>query len=591
MSIVAAMEMISVKISSIKLLDGNDGLSKSDKLSLGNLVVIAGKNGSGKTRLLKRLQKYIFELYTNKIDNGELKICIPAGDYEEPVTVENVERIELVNYSHYDAQLQSAKKFSPYVISRARELLKEYDYRVTALNANLLLKDMARGYSEEFKDGKEFDRFTKEYLDPLGIVLSKDMNGDPQLFGRDTDDAALSPGQLYLIRMAVACYCNEQNENVVFVLDEPELHLHPEAQISLIKLIRDKHPNAQIWVSTHSLSLISFITVWDYSSTVLVASNGQVKKLRSDSSGLIYGLLGTNENMFAVKQFLHTPEAYACNRFAIECMRSPEVFDPIEKGNPENDLIDIIFDKKSVIIDFGAGKCRLLEEMENVVGIDRIQCSQYYAYEPYPKDETRARAKEILGAHGFAEDRYYSDMDKLHADLDGRADYIILVNVLHEIHPLGWEKVFSDIKRLLKKKNGTLIIVEQSELTVGESPSGDGFLMITEEGANKLFGQDKYKLIPHPNPKKRIVSYRICEDNIDVNASRVKECVDTINKVSFKEISEIKGDIQRKIDEGEGISECPEEKDESDEKNYKDGLHYSFLLNQYVNSTLISSKL
>lgn len=584
------MEMISVKISSIKLLDGKDGLDKSDKLSLGNLVVIAGKNGSGKTRFLKRLQNYLFELKANKNDNGEMNIYIPVGDSEEVVTIENAGKIELVNYSHYDAQLQSAKKFSPYVISHARELLKEYNYRVTALNANLLLKDMSRGYSEEFKDGKEFDRFIKEYLKPLDIVLSKDENGDPQLFGRDTDDAALSPGQLYLIRMAVACYCNEQNENVVFILDEPELHLHPDAQIRLIKLIRDKHPNAQIWVSTHSLSLISFITVWDYSSTVLVISNGQVNKLRSDSTGLINSLLGTEENLFAVKQFLHTPEAYACNRFAIECMRSPEVFDSIEKGNPENDLIEIIFDKKSVIIDYGAGKCRLLEEMENIVGTDRIKSSLYYAYEPSP--DHVLRAKEILASYGFAEDRYFSDMSRLHTVLDGKADYIIMVNVLHEIHPLDWEKTFSDIKKLLKKKDGVLIIVELSELTVGESPSGDGFLMITEEGANNLFGEGKYSFIRHPNPKKKhIVSYRIREENLDVNVSKVKECVDTINKVSFEKISKMKDDIQCEIDKRTSIPEYSKGKGMSDEKTYKDGLHYSFLLNQYVNSTFISQKL
>lgn len=579
-----------MKISSIKLLDGNDGLKNSEKLSLGNLVVVAGKNGSGKTRLIKRLQKYLSDLKASKKDNGELSICIPAGDFEEKVTVANVEKIELVNYSHYDAQLQSAKKFSPYAISHARELLKEYDYRVTALNANLLLKDMTRGYSEEFKDGKEFERFVEEYLKPLDIELSKDENGDPQLFGRDTDKAALSPGQLYLIRMAVACYCNEQNENVVFILDEPELHLHPDAQIKLIKLIRDKHPNAQIWVSTHSLSLISFITVWDYSSTVLVLSNGQVKKLRSDSSGLIYSLLGTEDNMFAVKQFLHTPEVYACNRFAIECMRGPEVFEPIENGNPENELIKIIFDKRSVIIDYGAGKCRLLEEMDNIVGTDRIKSSLYYAYEPSP--DHVLRAKEILTSYGFAEDRYYSDMSRLHADLDGKADYIILVNVLHEIHPLDWENTFSDIKKLLKEKDGVLIIVELSELTVGESPSGDGFLMITEEGANSLFGEGKYQFIRHPNPKKKhIVSYRIREENIDVNANKVKECVDTINRVSFEKISDMKKDIQSRIDKRSGIPEYTDEKGESDEKTFRDGLHYSFLLNQYVNSTLISRKL
>ena len=54
----------------------------------------------------------------------------------------------------------------------------------------------------------------------------------------ELEKASLSPGQQYLLRIEIACNYNQKNEDYIFILDEPELHLHPAALITAIEKLR-----------------------------------------------------------------------------------------------------------------------------------------------------------------------------------------------------------------------------------------------------------------------------------------------------------------------------------------------------------------
>lgn len=561
-----------MKISSIKILGNSeiDGLSESKELLLGNIVVLAGKNGSGKTRLIKRLERYVGALKYDGKDTGELSIKIEINGKSKKLSVSNANCIELVNYSHYDAQLQSARKFTPYTISKSKELLHHHDYGVTALNALLLLEDMSHGYSQEFKDGSEWKRFIENYVTPFDIRLTKDFDNSPKMFGLKVDDASLSPGQRYLLRMAVACYCNEQNEKVIFILDEPELHLHPQAQIRLLEMIRSKFPDAQLWISTHSLALISFLTVFDKSTTLLYMSEGNITNPRSDLNDLLHGLVGSEENLFSIRQLLCTPEEYVCNRFAVECMGEPDVSEPLP-NNPQNQLMKDAFKEGAIILDYGAGKCRMLEEMESVIGREKVKKVRYYAYDP--SSANQSRAKEVLSSYGFPIENYYDNKDCLYEALGNKIDCVFLVNVLHEIPPTQWEEELKFIQKLLKTNSSCLVIVERAELTIGEAPYQEGFLMLTPNGANELWGAGKYTHKCH-SEKKHIVAYIIGKHSLDVSKQNVRNCVNAIGLDAKNSIVEIK-------------SKDPS----SDKERFKNGLRLAFYLNQFANASLISDKI
>ena len=78
-----------MKISSIALkkieggqLDIHEGLHPFSSIPLGTVVVLAGSNGSGKTRLLKLLEKHVSNLRSGTGIDG-LEIKISHGENEQ----------------------------------------------------------------------------------------------------------------------------------------------------------------------------------------------------------------------------------------------------------------------------------------------------------------------------------------------------------------------------------------------------------------------------------------------------------------------------------------------------------------------------
>lgn len=543
--------------------DLHEGLHSFPAIPLGPVVVLAGSNGSGKTRLLKLLEKH-----TSGLRSGEgipgLELRISQGAEERLLCPENVSELELVNYSHYDAHLQLPDGFPICVICQAKELLRVRSYEETALNALLLLEDMAQGYSPQFQDGTEFERFTREYASLLHIQVSKDAEGKLRLFGQLLKDAVLSPGQLYLLRVAIACYCNGDNQNLVFLLDEPELHLHPQAQIELVKILRGKFRNAQFWISTHSMTLISYLSVTEKDTTTLYMKDGRVQVFRSNSSSLLEGLIGSEENRFAIQQLLATPDEYACNKFAAQCTDPPETL-PAVGGDPQTELFRTVFREGDTVVDFGAGKGRFLEELFWAAGRDTVRKIRYFAYDHDDKDA--AACKAVMKRCGVPVENYFNSPELLLGAAGESADYVLLVNVLHEIDPIHWEESFATVRGLLKD-TGHLIIVEREELTIGEAPYDNGFLMITKNSARELFGADNCGFETHPK-KAYIVKHMIKRNGLGVTKERIERCLLSIKQSAYHKIGEIK----------HGHAE-------NDMERYRMGIQLAFYLHQYANASL-----
>jgi predicted ATPase len=78
------------------------------------------------------------------------------------------------------------------------------------------------------------------------------------LFGFPLGQSNLSDGQKILLQLCLAIHCQQESlEDLVLFLDEPENHLHPSVIIETIERIKEEVSNGQIWISTHSIPLLS----------------------------------------------------------------------------------------------------------------------------------------------------------------------------------------------------------------------------------------------------------------------------------------------------------------------------------------------
>lgn len=575
--------MTKLRISSFELSEStnDEGIQIGEKLGgrvndLNNIVILTGANGSGKSRFLKLFQQS-FDGIRNDVNYNGLLFKVTendetnGGDIEKELTIDIAKTFNIVNYSHFDAKLQSSEKFSPYVIHQAKNKLKKCNYEETALNSLLYLRDLAEGYSMEYnQDNKyeeliDFIEFAKEL--ELEFCWNQDTK-ELKIFDRKLEDARLSPGQLYALRIAVACKVHEVGKNFVFLLDEPETHLHPSMLIKVINKLLNHFKEAQFFIATHSLPLISYLTVMYKDTTVLYMEKGVLKdRLRSNTGPILNNLVGTEDEQFAIKQLFVSSEELACNKFCMECFLDATMVKGGICGDSSVSMAENSFslsdsDQPIIIVDYGAGYGRLLECMIE----DNIKIG--YKYNAYNVDKDAAEYCAKLIADAQIQGKSYLDKNNL-SELDGKVDRVFMVNVLHEISPELWKKEFQTIHNLLKE-DGKLVIIEREILTIGESPFVNGYLMLTgrEEksiAAQRLFGEGNGKFERHKQ-KSHIIAHTI--DKYGVNAAKDAD----LEKVFF----ELERDALIEIDKLRKIKEnIYLQKD-----RYKHGLSLAFWLNQ-----------
>ena len=115
-----------MRISEVHVEDGIDGFSQFHMNELGPIVVLAGENGSGKTRLMKLIERTVRANIQQKDYDG----CnLTYSEHLTPIARCDIEDICVLNYSHSDLPLQLPDGFPPYVIDISEENLKKNKLR------------------------------------------------------------------------------------------------------------------------------------------------------------------------------------------------------------------------------------------------------------------------------------------------------------------------------------------------------------------------------------------------------------------------------------------------------------------------------
>jgi ABC-type cobalamin/Fe3+-siderophores transport system ATPase subunit len=618
---------------------------------LNNVVLIAGKNGSGKSRLLKLIKDQI-TITPNAAKISEFKRSI--SDYKKHISnqendLKHVEsqlaNNDLVqpqidslnqqkkdyerniisyanNINNWGLELDKASYFSffpekednvlvdfvphslilkdSYIISPQE--LDRYAQQIYIIgtnsieqgtipaiemiqkkwvNANTIsINDLNISPEEKLKIDVDYDRLKKYIKLFLNTDLKRNKDGYPELFNMRIGIAQLSNGQKILLQFCMALFAQEVNlENLIIFMDEPENHLHPAALIEVLEKITPHVKNGQVWIATHSINVLAHFDP----SNIWYIENGEISYAGNVPRTVLKGLLGDEEEIEKLSNFLGLPAQMASNNFAFESLFYPNVLITGPEDPQVNQIHLIIKDKakkgdKLKVLDFGVGKGRLLStiyENERLRNSNATEWLDFYGYDIFDthKDICNKAFENIYGSY---DNRYFNEAKDIMAKHDEKTfDFIVMCNVFHEIEPKDWLNLFNSITSLFKllKEDGYLLIIEDQFLAVGEKAHSKGFLVFDELEFKKLFkitSTDKY-LSTDYRKDGRLKSHHI-----------PKNCISRIDTTSKKEALEIL--LQNSKDEIKNLRKVTD-------PTFKTGKSHGFWAQQLANASLALEEL
>lgn len=550
---------------------GLKGINLGNEM-LGDVVALIGKNGSGKSRLLN-----IIRVLSEWITSPQIvsDISLLSSDFENrirqmpPGQRNNIIQSEIfptlyryivyidqsnfsiskslnikktnnsLNYTNNIDTFQNEKEEIEYYLNIIKFNMREDKIRDFKKFEKLRQEGVKCIETDQFERSIYYETI-KDYVESL---LDKKFEYIPEAgnfniqFNLDNEllnYSNLSPGEKVLFKYALIFTFNDLINNIsikesIIFIDEPENHLHPEVQLTLIdkirKIVKDK---GQLWIATHSLDILS---VLDYSEMYLMENNNIFSPKRSNVTKIIMALAGYDNTKYV--DIARNAEFYAMKQFVAECFEEPKV-----KNLNESKRIDIesLVNKLNIngkkkpikILDFGAGKGRLgkimkeKELLSKEVSLDAFQSDDKYSNE---LNEIAAYSNIIKNLEEIKEDKY---------------DVIVMVHVFHEINITEWENIFIKLKNSLKDE-GKVFIVEDTKIKIGEKPNENGFIVFKENQFQMLFMNKNIKklnLTEEDAYKDRLDSYIINKNDISINKQSIEEALKSLRDETLRSLKE-----------------------------------------------------
>ncbi|BEU20003.1 AAA family ATPase [Paraburkholderia sp. 22B1P] len=513
------------------------GLKEINMPRLGRFVALAGKNGAGKTRILETLGAHVITRSNGLSQVEQIKTNI--NSYKQ--TIEGNPghssiRQWMTQLAQNEAQLSQildrvictdgaanfkAIKFVPkqlnlqdpgqFPTSQLQERftqakspgLEGYENNCLFYIQHLQTRhwnaehQLYSGSSEDKKSAIEDYNSFKDIIDRLlGTILDRDLDSNPMLFGKPISKVGLSDGQKIILQLCVALHAQRSGlDNTVFLLDEPENHLHPSAVIDLVKSLYETTKTSQIWIATHSVPLLSYVASID-PMCLWYVDDGKATHAGRRPELVLGSLLGDEEQIAQLNSFTSLPAQLAAINYANESLLPPKVISEGGKDPQVSQIQRIVASvgdgTRLAVLDVGAGKGRLLDGLGEEVAAQGSRVDKlldYFAYDLFPDD--RAACEQVIRSH-FPDGvrRYFNSRDEFFSHKDtGSISVVVMCNVLHEIPPHEWLDLFSSeqlISRSLKD-DGYLLLVEDQRIPVGEKAHQFGFIVLDTSHLKTLF--------------------------------------------------------------------------------------------------------
>lgn len=628
-----------MRITRVDIPESADGIAhiKMDKLN--KVVLIAGKNGSGKTRILNKiLGAFSAKPVKQEVDNA--KADLEQGRNElghRDRAIENfieilsketdIVRIEAINktisneirsreitlkaVAQYETvlgwkQIETSEIGDSYVAVRfVPKTLKLRDcsslprMEITSYAASINsvgMESLPQGSfakiqviqdrwfnsthqhsqipeNEKLEAIEDYKKLTEIINVFLGTAIDRTKDGEATLFKFPMGQANLSDGQKILLQFCLAIYSQETAlKDLILILDEPENHLHPSVIVETIERIQHCVFEGQIWIATHSVPLLAHFDP----SLIWYVEDGKIEHAGKIPEKVLQSLLGDENEIARLQDFISLPAQFATSRYAFECLLDPGVVmtdakDP-QSSQVRTDLLNLASVGKLRVFEFGAGKGRLIS---NIVDLDEVNQEKlvekvdYVAYDKYATDKVYCE-NALSKAYGSSEKRYFNDMGQLLSVYDKESfNVVVMCNVLHEIDPKEWLKLFrpDGVISSLLNKNGMLLLVEDHQIPVGEKAYQKGFLVLDTPQLKELF--------------------KITEKDTDFSHTQKKEGRLKAHRIPKRLLIQI--DEQSRLAAIKSLSSMAREKIieiREMEKNYQNGKLHGFWTQQFANAQL-----
>lgn len=512
-------------------LNVNDSLGKKVRLAnfsmkrLGSLVALIGKNGSGKTRILKLLPEYINEAnisngfieadrdYYFAQDNASINLGVDSKSlisklreqivYLESDLLMNLDLSKKEDVIDFRELINSPTSIQAVDIV---QLTKSAIYYFSSLSSRLLFAMWNASRKNQNADSVPnkhlFDLLAAIIKNMMGAELNYDADSNENedsikavmtLDGQPFDYHLLSPGQKILFTYCIYFFLLESRSdldlrNSIIVIDEPEKHLHPEAQIQLLNGLHSiVGQKGQLWIATHSVHILSALKPEE----IFYVESSNVRSPSSFTpSKALEALMGYEYNYVDLIRLLLSTSEWAFAKFTSDCLINPNVIKSVKPDDPQfKQFVEFLRSKKlERVLDFGAGLGRLEKALAEQKSKPTFRLD---AFEINPEFLSELESIEVVS-------QVYNNLDELKS---GSYNLVVLSNVLHEIHVGEWSTTFKTIRTCLADE-GYLMILEDLILPQGEAPNKMGYLVLNHKELRKLFSMYEDPLLIHSQDEK-----------------------------------------------------------------------------------------
>lgn len=539
-----------------------------------NLLI--GKNGAGKSRFLNALrdmrkEKPYDECTTVVLDFPSLSLSESPTEQEPDIALYDIFiGNETANLSDFLALAsQNGESFLTDMLSiihnlQAQNTRKMHEEIFSGIN-DILYKLIGCRIVED-----QNNNLTIEKLSEAENIIRKDDYHKMLL--------QFSPGERLILYICFFLQYLQlaRNEHLVVLIDEPELHLHPHVLLTIMEWLYCSEKIDGLWVASHSLFLVpmfnfSEITVFE-NSTVLPHNSKMYKKLYDDLVGL------ANIDLF---EMLKSLDGWQYYEFIVECFHEPTaVSKASSKDEQFQKMVGALLSQTNgpvKVLDYGAGKFRIWECLQIANNEDKVDLGrlQYEAFEPYPDKSVINQIRTRYGKNVFP---IYETTAQIP---EQKYSAVVLMNVLHEIDILEWEKTIKTIHKALIP-DGILLLLEVETLSLGEQPFGNtGYLVLGEDEVKALF-RDHGEIISYHNmPNEKSNCWLIPDQLLGrVNSSSIKNCVTQLMQNSKNILSQ---EFKRKLKLPEASGDTLKER--------LSARKYAFQSQQYINAMFALERL